>query len=89
LSRDFEIEGGHDVDSSWMEAVREGCSNLCRIYPRVILEGWTQADYNSFLDSDDRQNTLVQNIVSLVEYVFFFLNPPPYARHTHRCMDLF
>lgn len=44
----YEISGTHDVDSGWMRDVKES-GKITKIFPRVLFEHFTDADYSKIL----------------------------------------
>uniref|UniRef100_A0A183SZ70 Pecanex-like protein n=1 Tax=Schistocephalus solidus TaxID=70667 RepID=A0A183SZ70_SCHSO len=42
------VEGLHDIDSSWISAVRSVNEDV-KFLPRLLFDGWTESDYQKLL----------------------------------------
>jgi chitinase domain-containing protein 1 len=67
------MEGTHDIDQGWVSDVRRAGSGV-KIVPRVLLEGWTMADFQEVFASESNMARVaefaVQNLqVSEVSFV--------------------
>lgn len=61
----YYIEGKHDIDSKWIETLKEKRSDI-RIVPRVSFEKWSVDDINELIRSEDEKQELA---IALKEFL--------------------
>ncbi|VDN09477.1 unnamed protein product [Dibothriocephalus latus] len=60
------VEGLHDIDSSWMSAVR-GANQDVKILPRLIFDGWTETNYQKLFRTSGAQSTCISAILPVLK----------------------
>jgi len=64
----YVIEGRHDIDSKWIETLKEKRSDI-RIVPRVLFENWSTDDIHALFQSEDEKQKLSLILKNfLIEY---------------------
>jgi chitinase domain-containing protein 1 len=62
------IEGTHDIDSKWIETLKEKRSDI-RIVPRVLFEKWSTDDIHALFQSENEKQKLSLTLKNfLIEY---------------------
>lgn len=68
----YHIEGAHDIDSKWIETLKEKRSDI-RIVPRVVIEKWSSDDIHALFQSEDEKQKLSLTLKEfLIEYDHLF-----------------
>jgi chitinase domain-containing protein 1 len=68
----YVIEGTHDIDKKWLEAVKEKNPKIS-IVPRVIFEKWTADDIHALFQSEDEKQQLALTFANFLnEYKQLF-----------------
>jgi chitinase domain-containing protein 1 len=68
----YHIEGTHDIDSKWIETLKEKRSDI-RIIPRVIIEKWSTNDIHALFQSENEKQQLSLTLKNfLIEYNHLF-----------------
>lgn len=68
----YTIEGIHDIDSQWIETLKEKRSDI-RIVPRVVIEKWSTDDIHALSQSETEKEKLSLTLKDLlIEYNHLF-----------------
>ncbi|CAF3328342.1 unnamed protein product [Rotaria sp. Silwood1] len=68
----YSIEGTHDIDSKWIETLKEQHSDI-RIVPRVLFDKWPANDVHALFQSEDEKQQLSLTLKNfLIEYNHLF-----------------
>ncbi|CAF2312208.1 unnamed protein product [Rotaria sp. Silwood2] len=68
----YSIEGIHDIDSKWIETLKEKHSDI-RIVPRVLFDKWPANDVHALFQSEDEKQQLSLTLKNfLIEYNHLF-----------------
>ncbi|KAL7062113.1 hypothetical protein AAHC03_0606 [Spirometra sp. Aus1] len=60
------VEGLHDIDTSWMSAVKSSNEDV-KFVPRLLFDGWTESDYQKLLRSSGAQSTCISTILPVLK----------------------
>ncbi|CAF2887258.1 unnamed protein product [Rotaria sp. Silwood2] len=68
----YTIDGIHDIDKKWIEALKEKNSNI-HIVPRVIFEQWSVDDIHALFQSENEKQQLASTFAKFLnEYTDLF-----------------
>ncbi|PHZ08143.1 glycoside hydrolase [Rhizopus microsporus ATCC 52813] len=68
---EFDFDGEHDVDQSWMSEVRDISTGKGKIVPRFQFRGWTGEDLRAFVTSEQEIQHLAKEINNqVIKYNF-------------------
>ncbi|CEJ02598.1 hypothetical protein RMCBS344292_16598 [Rhizopus microsporus] len=68
---EFDFDGEHDVDQSWMSEVRDIHTGKGKIVPRFQFRGWTGEDLRAFVTSEQEIQHLAKEINNqVIKYKF-------------------
>ena len=66
------IEGTHDIDSKWIETIKEKRADI-RFVPRMIVEKWSTDDIHALFQSENEKQQLALTLKKfLIEYNHLF-----------------
>ncbi|KAL4208780.1 glycoside hydrolase superfamily [Rhizopus microsporus] len=68
---EFDFDGEHDVDQSWMSEVRDIYTGKGKIVPRFQFRGWTGEDLRAFITSEQEMQHLAKELNNqVIKYNF-------------------
>ncbi|KAI8367880.1 glycoside hydrolase superfamily [Choanephora cucurbitarum] len=62
----FDMDGEHDVDQTWMNDVRDISTGKGKVLPRFQFRGWTGDDLKQFISSAEESKKLAEEIYAQV-----------------------
>ncbi|XP_063952973.1 chitinase domain-containing protein 1-like [Lytechinus pictus] len=65
-SREFTINGAHDIDKGWVKEVKKGKRQV-GLAPRLLFDGWTMRDYDAVFKSEAEIKSLADTIVKFYQ----------------------
>ncbi|ESO08732.1 hypothetical protein HELRODRAFT_74077, partial [Helobdella robusta] len=62
-TNNYEIKGKHDINSVWAAEVAR--SGSVAIVPRIIFDGWTSADMQTFFSTESEMGACIESIIDI------------------------
>ncbi|VDH94215.1 Hypothetical predicted protein [Mytilus galloprovincialis] len=60
----YHMQGGHDIDSGWVEEVKEGNTKMV---PRVLFDGWSLKDFEATFSSEDNIEDCIDTMLKFTK----------------------
>lgn len=68
-SANFEIDGIHNIDKSWIESVKSANGDI-KFAPRVIFEQWNAGDYQRVFTNNQQRLDCIKALRSFCKVCF-------------------